>query len=169
MTVAEVPSPLSAPSADAASAFGAELVACTPRLRAFIRRLCLREADDVLQECLARAWRSRASFRPDASLEAWLTKIAFRTWLDHQARPQPRRLEDDDLPIAARGDLSVELREEIARALATLGPVEREVLLRFHRDGQSIRQIARALGAPEGTVKSHLHRARARLAEGDRS
>lgn len=43
--------------------------------------------------------------------------------------------------------------------------IERRVLLEFHQDGRSVREIARALGSPEGTVKSDLHRARRRLAE----
>ena len=46
---------------------------------------------------------------------------------------------------------------------------EREVLLRFHRDEASVEEIARQLPMPAGTVKSHLHRARARLRTAKRS
>jgi DNA-directed RNA polymerase specialized sigma24 family protein len=49
--------------------------------------------------------------------------------------------------------------------LAVLRPLEREVLLRFHQNMESVREIALATDMPEGTVKSHLSRARRRLAE----
>ncbi|MEZ5965927.1 MAG: sigma-70 family RNA polymerase sigma factor [Planctomycetota bacterium] len=148
-------------------AFGDALVALTPRLRGFVRRLCLRDDDDVVQECLTRAWRSRRAYRPaDGRLEAWLLKIAFRAYLDLRGRRGADVLGDDDALVQAPADASSELRDEVGRALASLRAVERDVLLRFHRDGQSIDDIARALLLPAGTVKSHLHRARGRLTQG---
>ena len=53
--------------------------------------------------------------------------------------------------------------EEVA-GFSLSGPKSREVVERFHRDGQSVATIGSELGLPEGTVKSHLHRARRRLA-----
>jgi len=44
----------------------------------------------------------------------------------------------------------------------------RDVLVRFHRHGHSIDEISTALHLPSGTVKSHLHRARRKLAAGPR-
>jgi RNA polymerase sigma-70 factor (ECF subfamily) len=55
-------------------------------------------------------------------------------------------------------------REQVERMLVPLSPVEREVLLRFHQREESVAEIARALALPEGTVKSHLSRARHKLA-----
>lgn len=148
--------------------FGASLVTSTPRLRAFVRRLCLGAADDLVQEALTRAWRSRTAFDPAAgSLDAWLMKIAFRTYLDHRARRVPVRLGDGDGAVVALGvapEVASQVRDDLAQALAPLHEMERDVLMRFHRDGQAVKEIARALDLPEGTVKSHLHRARARLA-----
>jgi len=149
----------------AADDFAAELVALTPRLRRFVRRLCFGDADDLVQESLARALRSQGSFLPEAGgLDAWLMTIAFRAWLDDRARRFPQALGDGDVEIAAPSCRLPEVREEVAAAMRVLPEVERDVLLRFHRDGQSIAEIAVALAKPEGTVKSHLHRARARLA-----
>jgi RNA polymerase sigma-70 factor (ECF subfamily) len=141
--------------------FAERLVALTPRLRAFVRRLCLRDADDVVQETLVRAWRSRAAFRADdGSLDAWLMKIAFRTYLDLRNRRAPHALGDQVESLPAAPAAGVEVGDELAAALRGLSPIERDVLLRFHRQRESIEEIAAALAMPAGTVKSHLHRAR---------
>ena len=72
-------------------AFGRILVAMQPRLRAFLGNLNRVDAEDLVQETVARAWRSRATF--DAARgqpEAWLLRIAFRAFLDHRdACPPP--------------------------------------------------------------------------------
>jgi RNA polymerase sigma-70 factor (ECF subfamily) len=52
----------------------------------------------------------------------------------------------------------------MAALLAGLEPIERTVLLCFHRDGRPVAAIARELRLPVGTVKSHLSRGRSRLA-----
>jgi RNA polymerase sigma-70 factor (ECF subfamily) len=49
--------------------------------------------------------------------------------------------------------------------LARLSSLERALLLRFHAQGRSVHELAAELGLPEGTIKSHLHRARRKLAE----
>ena len=48
-------------------------------------------------------------------------------------------------------------------ALNGLAPEAREVVVLHHMEGLDVRDIAHALGVPEGTVKSRLGRARARL------
>jgi DNA-directed RNA polymerase specialized sigma24 family protein len=52
--------------------------------------------------------------------------------------------------------------DQIRTLLGQLGRREREVLLRFHRDGRSITELAAAEAVSAGTIKSLLHRARAR-------
>ncbi len=163
MPIPSSPPQVSAPADD--GEFGARLVSLTPRLRAFVRRLCLRDGDDLVQESLARAWRSRAAFQPaHGTLDAWLMKIAFRTYLDLRAQRAPVGLGDADVAVVAPEHAVAELRDEVSAALLLLDGTERDVLLRFHRDRQSIDEIAAALVMPVGTVKSHLHRARQRVA-----
>jgi RNA polymerase sigma-70 factor (ECF subfamily) len=148
------------------------LVAETPALRAFVRRLIGRagrvaDAEDVVQEALARALRYRASFDSRRALGPWLRTAALRTFLDHctRSRTTPEDIAQHTDHLAAPARDGVDEREELDSTLARLDPVERDVLMRFHRRGQSIREIAKALGAPEGTVKSLLHRARRKLGE----
>ena len=54
-------------------------------------------------------------------------------------------------------------REAIREALLGLSEQQREIILLFHQQNWPISNIARHLDMPEGTIKSHLHRARKRM------
>lgn len=149
-------------------AFGQRLVDMQPRVRAFLRSLGPGVTDDLVQETMARAWRSRASFAEEkGGLDAWLLRIAFRAFLDERQRLQrtPAAEGDGAAPVdtAPAPAVHAAAREQLATLLGGLGATERCVLLQFHREGRSIREIARDLSLSPGTVKSHLHRARARM------
>lgn len=135
------------------------------RVLHFLQRLCVREAEDLLQETLAKVWRLRASFDPAQNGEAWLLQAAFRTFCDHRARTARRPVagpfvEPVEAPVRA---CAIELRDEVVVALQRLTPIQRELLVAFHRDGASVEELAARHRLPVNTVKSHLHRARARL------
>ncbi len=146
-------------------AFGRMLVAMQSRLRGFLRKLGPCDVDDLAQETIARAWRSRASF--DASRGkpvSWLLRIALRVYLDQRGSSQPTQGLIPDPREKSPGPFeTAAARDRIQELLGKLSDREREVLLKFHRNGESISAIAKAMALPEGTVKSHLHRARARL------
>lgn len=148
--------------------FDADLLAELPRLRGLLRRLAgaTGDVDDLVQEVWLRAQRYRASFDPDRSLQGWLATTAYRVFLDQRARDgrAPTPAGDASEAWLARPESDPAERERVELLLAALRPVERDVLLRFHRDRHTLAEIAQALRMPEGTVKSHLHRARARLA-----
>ena len=151
--------------------FAALLQQHRERLLGFLRRLCGADADaeDVLQETLAKVWRLRASFDPDGNAEGWLLQAAFRTFCDHRARRRrmvPGSATEPDALPAPSAPCAVELRDEVVRTLAALPAIERDLLLGFHRDGLSLRELAERHALPVNTVKSHLHRARQRLAAG---
>jgi RNA polymerase sigma-70 factor (ECF subfamily) len=152
-----------------AEPFETALLAELPRVRSLLRRLSgLRgEVDDLVQEVWLRAHRYQASFDPAGSLSGWLATTAYRVFLDDRARRAraPVAAGEASAGWHARPGSDPAEVERVERLLASLRPIERDVLLRFHRDGASLREIASALALPEGTVKSHLHRARRRLAE----
>ena len=161
--------PSGAPSTTDDQAFSAFLREQTPALRAFVRRLCGHEADadDVLQEALAKVWRLRASFDGERNGRAWLQRAAFRVFCDHheRRRRQPRPADDLGARPAPSTPCPTELRDELQHRLAALPDLERELLLGFHRDQLSLRELADRHGLPLNTVKSRLHRARRRLGE----
>ncbi len=148
------------------TAFATFLHQTQGRVLALLRRLGANEADaeDVLQETLAKVWRLRAGFDAQRNGEAWLLQAAFRCFCDHRQRRrrQPPTIEGGDEPAPVRA-CDLELRDEVAHRLAALAPLERELLLGFHAYGHSLRDLALHHGLPLNTVKSHLHRARTRL------
>lgn len=161
----DLPTPRSSDLRDEA-AFDRFLAELRPRVLGFLRSLHRQEAEDLLQETYARAWRSRARVDGSDRPASWLLRIAFRAFLDFRSkqRPAPAVALDEELREGAPGPVQQAVARERSEALLSqLPPREREILLRFHRDGQSIAAIAAALALPAGTVKSHLHRARQRL------
>lgn len=146
--------------------FGAALHAERDALVRFVQglRVPAHDVEDVVQDALARAWRSREGFDPARPLGAWLRKTALHCWLDRRARARRDQATDstDELVDPRRDDAGQRL--DLASALASLPTLERELLLRFHRDGASLREISEERAMPLNTVKSHLHRARRRLA-----
>ncbi|MBK8980280.1 MAG: sigma-70 family RNA polymerase sigma factor [Planctomycetes bacterium] len=153
---------------DATASLRAALPASEPALRSFLRRagVAAGALDDVVQEAFARAWRSRAGLDRGRALEPWLFAIGLRAWLDLRARA--RRLPASGPaaePAAEPTDFArVDARLDVEQLLARLPRTERLLLARFHRDGASLETLAAELGMPLNTVKSHLHRARRRLA-----
>lgn len=148
------------------NAFAALLQQQRPRLLQFLRRLCGPDAEDVLQETMAKVWRLRDSYDATQNGTAWLLRAAFHALCDHRAkkRQQPGNADPSFEPVAPTAQCSLELREEVAHCLQTLPPIERDLLVGFHAHGLSLRELSERHRLPLNTVKSHLHRARARLA-----
>jgi len=146
------------------------LAGVLPRLEAHLARHARRlpgvEPEDVAQEVVVRALRYRASYDERRALWPWLRSVAEHVLHDHRAAGarQPTSLDEHELAAPDRTAIA-DTREELELLLAALRPVEPDVLLRFHLHVESVREIALATGLPEGTVKSHLSRARRRLAE----
>jgi RNA polymerase sigma-70 factor (ECF subfamily) len=140
-----------------------------------LRRLCGNghDAEDVFQDVAVRVWKhlgERPRLHDD---RAWLMTIAYRAYLDHQARRPPLHVSlfDDDEPLARTGGdrdpVAVAERAEHARllneAVVALPPALREVVALHYSGGLSLRQVAAATGASIGTVKSRLNAALAQL------
>ncbi len=147
------------------------LIGAIPELRSFLRRLGGRvgggaDVEDLVQEVLARALRSRHTFDEERELGPWLRRTALRAYIDQRVSMQraPERLDLTDSEPAERATDELAERDSIEHLLARLEPVERDALLQFHRDGRSIREIGTALSMPEGTIKSLLSRARRKIA-----
>jgi RNA polymerase sigma-70 factor, ECF subfamily len=150
------------------------------------------DAEDLVQETFARAWRARKRFRREGrwSLRAWLYRIATNACLDHLARRSPRLLPADvasaadpeaEPPPAASDvawldpypDRLVDPHEvaaaretlEIAfvAAIQHLPPRQRAALILRDAAGFSARETATLLGTSVPAVNSALQRARGRL------
>jgi len=114
-------------------------------------------AEDIVQETYVRAWQSIASFRGDSAFTSWLTAIAIRASVDHFRRDS--RYEGPDGRDRSASS-SVEHRIDLDRALATLPPSSRHVLVLYDILGYRHAEIAEQLGITVGSSKWHLHNAR---------
>ena len=117
----------------------------------------------MTQEAFFKAYRALGRFREEASLATWFYQIVVRqahnycrwrtvreTWsaLWHGELRRQSQVAGDPL-----------LRRRIAKALAQLSRSQKEAFVLVHMEGFSVREVSALLGKPEGTVKSHLHRA----------
>jgi len=134
------------------------------------------DAEDAAQETMLRAYRAIGRFTGSSGMATWLYRIAHNTCLDMLKKPQRRRenvsmeqLRDAGVEPAASMETPEDcyLRDEESRllvaAIAQL-PQDQQLLLNLrYGQGMSYEDLARATGLRDGTVKSKLNRAKARL------
>lgn len=131
------------------------------------------EAEDLLQETFLAAIRGGAGFAGEGSARAWLLAITRHALhrLRRRRVGEPARTEPlDELGAAAgwgedpEAALSgAEAHAGLHRAIESLAPADREVLVLRDLEGLSGEATAALLGLPLATTKTRLHRARLRL------
>ena len=148
-----------------ADAFEQLVLRYQDRLYTLALRITLSDADarDCVQEGLISAWRAIDRFRGDARFSTWIYRIVLRKAYDTLDRRR-RSADPVDEIIAVSHDRSSDDRLDLIAALAVLEPEFRAAAVACDVIGMSMDEAAEALGVPAGTVKSRLHRARARLA-----
>jgi len=147
------------------------MLAAIARKRAFAISLTNNHdlADDLVQEALTKARGSLDRFEPGSNMTAWLFTI-LRNGYYSNYRKRRREVEDPDEKHAARLATAPEQEpkldfQDTRTALAKLPPDQREALLLIAAEGLSYDQVAAICGVAVGTIKSRVHRGRARLAE----
>jgi RNA polymerase sigma-70 factor (ECF subfamily) len=131
------------------------------------------DAADAVQETFVSAWCHRADLRDPELFDAWLGRInlnACRGQLRKRGRKRVHEIQlldptaefepaSTDRPLADRTADT----DAFDRAFGRLSVDDRAVLVLHHLHERPVAEIAAALGAPTGTIKSRLHRARAAL------
>ncbi len=128
-------------------------------------------AADCAQEAFIRAYRALHQYDPALPMGPWLYRIVTNTSLNHVQRWHAHESPVEELPESAEPDeagpesaaLRREAVSEVLAAMADLAPHYRAALTLRHMQQLSYQEVADALGIPLGTVKTHLHRARAAL------
>jgi RNA polymerase sigma-70 factor (ECF subfamily) len=123
-------------------------------------------AEDITQETMLRAWSHADSLRgSDRSIRPWLFTVARRLVIDasRQRDTRPREVPfpsaDDAGGSLEEGFEAAQTRDQVIRALRSLTPAQREVILYTHYLGKSVAEVAKELCIPEGTVKSRTFNA----------
>jgi RNA polymerase sigma-70 factor, ECF subfamily len=124
--------------------------------------------DDALQEAYVRAYQALPRFRGESMFGTWLYRIAYNVCLEELERSRRVRLLPLDVTHEAIDSDSgpaatVARRAGLAKALASLSPIDRAAVLLVDAQGFDYRAAGAVLGVPEGTVASRLNRARRAL------
>ncbi len=127
-------------------------------------------AEDVTQEVFIKIWRALPGYDGRASLSTWIYTIARNASLSAlRARRPQSSLSDPEVLAAVEGTNPVPSVESIVDRAAILRLVDqlpakqRQVVMLFYMEARSHEEVATMLAMPVGTVKTLLHRARARL------
>src|SRR5688572_25856143 len=128
-------------------------------------------AEDLTQDAFVRAWQALPAFRFEASFSTWLHRLAVNTALmdlrSRRSRPQEDGDEDafEVLGTADSAGHGTALSMDLEKAVASLPPRARAVLVLYDIEGWQHDEIAAELGMAVGSSKAQLHRARSLLRE----
>lgn len=148
-----------------------------PSLYAFMLRMTGRPevAEDVVQEAFVRVLKNLDRYDPRFRFSTWLFTIARRLHVNWTQKHAPASETDlvesrastasQPAGMAAASERRARISEIVDRALSGLNETQREIVLLFHQQEWPITDLARYMRMPEGTIKSHLHRARQRMRE----
>lgn len=118
-------------------------------------------AADAVQSALLKGWRSRHSVKDVQSFKPWLVKIVV-----NESKNLLRRGFTVELPkTLADKPTDRDMQLDVRQAVYDLPEKYRLPVMLFYFEDMAVADIAKALGLPQGTVISHLHRGRAKLRE----
>ncbi|MDE1172874.1 MAG: sigma-70 family RNA polymerase sigma factor [Parvibaculaceae bacterium] len=149
--------------------FRKEMMEALPHLRAFARSLAGNRdaADDLVQDCLVKAWSARARFRGGSSFRSWSFVILRNIFLSARRRDKFVGEWDEDemarrlwVPAAQESQLDL---ADLQRALMELPQAQREAIVLAGAAGLPYEEVAEICGCAVGTVKSRVARARVAL------
>lgn len=156
---------------DDASAFSRLVKLHQTAVRTFLIRLCrdYHQANDLAQEAFIRAYLKLNQYRPVGTFQSWLLKIAFRCFLQYKRQTVRREhLERTHFSETIREEWYNSISPEqlaLERAMQSLSPDEVACISLCYTFGHSHSEAAEILRLPLGTVKSHIKRGMAKMAD----
>lgn len=125
------------------------------------------DAEDLTFDTFIKCFKALDSFDRAQRFSTWLFSIAHNTTMDF-FRKNKVEYEYIDERYAANTDFVREYEqkkkmEKIDKAITQLAPIDRELVLLFHKEDYSYQEISAIVHLPVTTIKTRLHRARKRL------
>ena len=129
------------------------------------------DAEDIVQETFVKCYLHIGDLKKDEGFRLWLFQILYRTAY-RQVKKRRREMPEEDIGIQADAtdgitslDRMIRTEEErmVGCAVQALDFKHRAVVVMFYYNEMSTKEIAKALGCTEGTVKSRLFTARKKL------
>ena len=154
--------------ADNRDAFGRLVEAYQPRVRRFLLNLTMGDemlTDDLAQETFIKAYVGIRGFKGLSAFGTWLYRIAYNEFYNHTRRHQEEHVDD----ITRMGDVSTAANDAIdatmtvQEALSRLSDNERVAITLFYIEDQPLKQVSKIMQMPEGSVKSLIHRGKAKM------
>ena len=140
---------------------------CQPDVRRFARRTCAtsEDAEDAVQVALWRLYRHIGALRTTAAFITWLFRIVEREcYRLLRGRGGTEALDDvPEAEVPAAEAVPIDLRMDLARAVESLAPPYRDVLILRDVHELTAPEVALQLGVSVEAVKSRLHRARSQV------
>src|SRR5688572_10348764 len=126
-------------------------------------------AEDLAQEVFVKLWQALPRYDGRAKLSTWIYAITRNAAVSAlRARRQPLSISDAAVLAEAEGVAAQPAAGPadagLRRLVEALSEKQRQAVTLFYLDERSVEEVAEMMGMPANTVKTHLHRARARLA-----
>ncbi len=139
-------------------------------------------AEDLVQDILVKLYRMQAEIARLEKPRPWLARVLYHEYVDRWRRERlaPVNLSTLDANDGEMGDqepdpnpeadperqaMGMQLREQLLAAIGMLNEDQRTVILFHDVEGYTLEELSVVLSQPLGTLKSRIHRARARLRE----
>ena len=144
-------------------------------IKNIIRLITKEDNEDIEQEVYLKIWKNSDKYSEKGSLKSWVSMIAKNTSLDYLKSAYTRMFKNsdgDDYTLESIKDekispenkiINLERQKQIIKAINSLKPKLKEVIIMTEIDGYSYEQCAQKLKCPLGTVKSRIFNAKKEL------
>jgi len=131
------------------------------------------EAQEVCQEVLVRAMQKIGQLREPEAFGSWLQSVTSRMAINRAVRKRSAIATEPETMAATCVEyetpldtaLAHERQSQVRAGLRRLGELDRDTLVAFYVEGQSLVEMSEGFRSPVGTIKRRLHVARKRLAK----
>ena len=124
-------------------------------------------AEDAAQESFIKAWAALPGFKGESKFSSWLYRICYNTCISELRRRKPEVELDEAMAVDIDGPVEAYrtkgIQEVVQDEVSKLPDDYRAAITMYHFNGLSYEEIAQMTRKPMGTVKAHIHRARAVL------
>jgi len=144
-------------------------------IKNIIRLITKEDNEDIEQEVYLKIWKNSDKYTEKGSSKSWISMIAKNTSLDYLKSAYTRMFQNsdgDDYTLESIKDekispenkiISLERQKQIIKAIDSLKPKLKEVIMLTEVDGYSYEQCAQKLKCPLGTIKSRVFNAKKEL------
>ncbi len=150
-----------------------------PRIFSYVLRTIrnYHDAEEITLDTFVRGFKSLKSYDPGKVFSTWIYTIAHNLTVDflrknrrHYEHLSDQQIEEMEIADAKASEPANDYNKhvklsKIEQAMAQLAPIDREIVILFHKEEKSYQEISAILKIPETTIKTRLHRSRLKLRE----